>query len=107
MKMITEETTQTVVSPTAILASTPIPERPPTPRPEFNTSLPHPSSPYQHEEVRHILIGSPEAIRQTIHQLHVLDYAESLLWSPITTVGDAITITQDQGEAMSLLRRPV
>ena len=61
----------------------------------------------QREEVRHILLGSPEAIRQTIYQLHVLNYAESLLWSPITTVGENLTITRKQGEAMSLLRRLV
>ena len=59
------------------------------------------------EEVRHVLLGSPEAIRQTMHQLHALNYVESLLWSPITTVGDDLTMTKEQGEAMSLLRRPV
>ena len=59
------------------------------------------------EEVRHVLLGSPEAIRQTMHQLHVLNYAESVLWSPITTVGEDLKITRAQGEAMSLLRRPV
>ena len=58
----------------------------------------------QNEELRHILLGSPEAIRQTIHQLHVLSYAESLLWSPVTTVGEQLVITRAQGEAMSLLR---
>ncbi|MEO1386175.1 MAG: hypothetical protein AAFV85_02225 [Cyanobacteria bacterium J06634_6] len=105
--MITKETTQTVANPTAISASTPTPEHPPKPSPEFHKHLPQAGNPCQHEEVRHILIGSPEAIRQTMHQLHVLNYAESLLWSPITTVGDAITITKEQGEAMSLLRRPV
>jgi len=59
----------------------------------------------QKEELRHILLGSPEVIRQTIHQLHVLNYAESLLWSPISTVGEQLVITRAQGEAMSLLRR--
>jgi hypothetical protein len=57
------------------------------------------------EELRHILLGSPGAIRQTIHQLHVLNYAESVLWSPIMTVGERLVITPEQGEAMSLLRR--
>jgi len=59
----------------------------------------------QKEELRHILLGSPEAIRQTIHQLHVLNYVESVLWSPIAAVGDRIILTPEQGEAMSLLRR--
>ena len=70
-------------------------------------SLPEDATPGQREEVRHILVGSPEAIRQVMHQLHVLNYAESLLWSPITTVGEVLTITREQGEAMSLLRRPI
>lgn len=59
------------------------------------------------EELRHILLGSPGAIRQAIHQLHVLNYAESLLWSPIMAVGEQLIITPEQGEAMSLLRRTV
>ena len=59
----------------------------------------------EREALRHILLGSPEAIRQAIHQLHVLNYAESLLWSPISSVGDRISLTPAQGEAMSLLRR--
>ena len=59
------------------------------------------------EEVRHVLLGSPEAIRQTMNQLHALNYVEFLLWSPIATVGEDLTITREQGEAMSLLRRPV
>lgn len=57
------------------------------------------------EELRHILIGSPEAIRQTIHQLHILNYVESVLWSPIAAVGDRLIITPEQGEYMSLVRR--
>ncbi len=103
MNMITEETTQTAVEPVTAAASKPTPK----PRPEFDQCPPQPIKTCQHEEVRHILIGSPEAIRQTMHQLHVLNYAESLLWSPVTAVGETLTITKEQGEAMSLLRRPV
>ncbi len=69
----------------------------------FGAQVPYPRC--QKEELRHILLGSPEVIRQTIHQLHVLNYAECLLWSPITTVGEQLVITRAQGEAMSLLRR--
>ncbi len=61
----------------------------------------------QKEELRHILLGSPGAIQQAIHQLHVLNYAETVLWSPTTAVDDRIIITPEQGEAMSLLRRSV
>ncbi|MGB7083964.1 MAG: hypothetical protein WBD47_00305 [Phormidesmis sp.] len=59
----------------------------------------------QKEELRHILLGSPGAIRQTIYLLHSLHYAESGLWSPVMAVGDRLILTPDQGEAMSLLRR--
>ena len=59
----------------------------------------------QREELRHILLGSPGAIRQAIHQLHVLFYAESLLWSPVAAVTDSVVITLAQGAAISLLRR--
>ncbi|MBE9062901.1 hypothetical protein IQ256_18235 [cf. Phormidesmis sp. LEGE 11477] len=59
----------------------------------------------QREELRHILLGSPGAIRQAIHQLHVLHYVEPILWSPISAVGDRIIITPEQGAAISLLRR--
>lgn len=59
----------------------------------------------QKEELRHILLGSPGAIRQTIYLLHTLNYAEPVLWSPIMAVGEQLIITPEQGEAMSLLRR--
>ncbi|MGC1306020.1 MAG: hypothetical protein WA885_02235 [Phormidesmis sp.] len=57
------------------------------------------------EALRHILLGSPEAIRQTIYLLHTLNYAEPILWSPVMAVGEQLIITPAQGEAMSLLRR--
>ncbi|MGC1310291.1 MAG: hypothetical protein WA885_23935 [Phormidesmis sp.] len=57
------------------------------------------------EELRHILLGSPDAIRQTIYLLHSLNYAEPLLWSPVMAVGEQMVITPEQGEAISLLRR--
>ncbi|MGB3292502.1 MAG: hypothetical protein WBB01_05820 [Phormidesmis sp.] len=56
-------------------------------------------------ELRHILLGSPGAIRQAIHQLYLLNYAEPVLWSPLTAVGEQLIVTSAQGEAMSLLRR--
>lgn len=57
------------------------------------------------EELRHILLDSPGAIRQTIYLLHSLRYAEPALWSPVMAVGEKMIITPEQGEAMSLLRR--
>ncbi len=59
----------------------------------------------QKEELRHILLGSPSAIRQVIHQLHTLHYVDPTLWSPITAISDRLIITPEQGEAISLLRR--
>lgn len=57
------------------------------------------------EELRHILVGSPEAVRQAIHQLHVLGYADSSLWSPVNAVRSRVIITPAQGAAISLLKR--
>ena len=59
----------------------------------------------QKEELRHILLGSPSAIQQVIHQLHTLHYVDPTLWSPITAVSEQLIITPKQGEAISLLRR--
>jgi hypothetical protein len=61
----------------------------------------------EREILRHILLGSPGAVRQTIHLLHSLHYAETILWSPIMAIEEPLIITPEQGEAMSLLRRPV
>lgn len=61
--------------------------------------------PTQKEELRHILLGSPGAIQQTIYLLHAMNYAEPALWSPIMKVNSQIILTPEQGESMSLLRR--
>lgn len=61
----------------------------------------------ERETIRHILLGSPGAVRQTIHLLHSLHYAETVLWSPIMAIEEPLIITPIQGEAMSLLRRQV
>lgn len=61
----------------------------------------------ERETLRHILLGSPGAVRQTIHLLHSLHYAETALWSPIVAIEEAMIITPVQGEAMSLLRKQV
>lgn len=59
------------------------------------------------EFVRHILLGSPEAVQQTIHLLHTLHYTETVMWSPVLTVAEPLVITPAQSEAMSLLRKMV
>ena len=59
------------------------------------------------ETVRHILLGSPGAVRQTIHLLHTLNYAETVLWSPLVRPEGVLAIAPEPGEAMSLLRKSV
>ncbi len=69
----------------------------------LTASTPHGNP--QREPLRHILLGSPAAVRQTIHLLHVLNYAETVLWSPILAIEEPLIITPAQGEAMSLLQK--
>ena len=68
-------------------------------------SQPVPSGDRPGESLRHILLGSPGAVRQTIHLLHTLHYAETVLWSPAIAIEEPLIITPAQGEAISLLRR--
>ncbi|HEY9663620.1 MAG TPA: hypothetical protein V6C65_34665 [Allocoleopsis sp.] len=56
------------------------------------------------EPFRHILLGSPASIRQTIHTLHVLQYAEQSTWSRLVNVpANGIVIMPEHGAMMSLL----
>ena len=64
-----------------------------------------PSGTPRKKSIRHILLGEPDAIRQTIHLLHTLHYTETILWSPVLTIDEPLIITPAQGEAMSLLRK--
>ncbi len=64
-----------------------------------------PSGTPRKKPIRHILLGDPDAIRQTIHLLHTLHYTETVLWSPVLMVDEPLVITPAQGEAMSLLRK--
>ncbi|MGB3299595.1 MAG: hypothetical protein WBA76_15125 [Phormidesmis sp.] len=59
------------------------------------------------EYIRHILLGSPHAIRHTIHLLHQLRYSEPTLWTPALSLDEPFTLSPAQGEAMSLLRKPI
>lgn len=72
------------------------------------TPLLLPSLPIQRDRdpIRHILIGSPTSVRQTIHTLHVLHYVEQSFWSRLITVPETgILITPNQGEVISYLVR--
>ena len=56
------------------------------------------------DALRHILLGSPASVRQAIHLLHTLRYAETTLWSPLVPIqSNQIIITPRLGEVMSIL----
>lgn len=58
------------------------------------------------ERLRHLVIGSPEGVRSTIHALHVLNYAEQSNWSKLIMIPESgILITPNQGEVFSYLLR--
>ncbi|MBE9181331.1 hypothetical protein IQ268_22475 [Oculatella sp. LEGE 06141] len=76
------------------------------------TSAPacHPSIalPPERDPLKHLLIGSPRAIRHTIHLLHNLHYVEAGLWSPLIAIPNhQLIITPNNGDMMSLLLRQI
>lgn len=50
------------------------------------------------EPIKHTLIGSPKAVKSTIHYLQVIGYADATAWSPLVP-------TPNSGEVMSILTR--
>lgn len=97
---------------TSFIADQPLPGQPLTPTlalpTEINLNpLPQlaPVGTAARESVRHILLGSPDAIRQTIHLLHTLHYIETILWSPVLSITEPMIITPAQAEAISLVRK--
>ncbi|WP_017655701.1 hypothetical protein [Fortiea contorta] len=52
------------------------------------------------ERIKHILIGSPKAVRSTIHYLQIIGYASVGDWSPLLP-------TENSGEVMSILIRQI
>ena len=68
---------------------------------DFST-LPGPGS-----TIRHILLGQPSDIRQTIHLLHNLRYVETSQWSTLIEVPDNRLILRPPAEHMisMLVRR--
>ncbi|WP_017301500.1 hypothetical protein [Nodosilinea nodulosa] len=58
------------------------------------------------ERLRHLVIGSTEGVRSTLHQLHRLNYADQATWSQLITIPESgIVITPEQGEVFSYLLR--
>ncbi|MEM9906549.1 MAG: hypothetical protein AAF921_16145 [Cyanobacteria bacterium P01_D01_bin.44] len=65
-----------------------------------------PATRVHNEPMRHILLGSADQVRQTIHQLHNLHYVEALQWSRLQSIpNNQIIITPSAGEVMSILVR--
>ena len=58
------------------------------------------------EQLRHLVIGSPEGVRGAINHLHLLRYAEQREWSRLVTIPESgILITPEQGEVFTYLLR--
>ena len=68
--------------------------------------LANPNPQPERERLRHLVIGSPAGVRSTIHQLHVLTYADQATWSQLIAIPrSGILITPEQGEVFSYLLR--
>lgn len=66
---------------------------------ELYASVPAPTSNETNpsrEPLKHTLIGSPKVVKNAIHGLHALGYAEVGAWSPFLPTGNV-------GEVMSIL----
>jgi hypothetical protein len=58
------------------------------------------------ERLRHLIMGSPDGVRSTIHTLHVRQYAEQDTWSRLLQIPESgIVLTPEQGEVFSYLLR--
>lgn len=69
-------------------------ENPDIPIPRSTSTEPDP----KRKPIKHLLIGAPEAVKNTIHTLYALGYARIDQWSPLQP-------TSNPGEVMSVLRR--
>ncbi|MGB3613522.1 MAG: hypothetical protein WBA10_06975 [Elainellaceae cyanobacterium] len=68
-----------------------------------------PLGPVADSHLRHIIIGSPEGVRHAIERLHLLQYVEGRLWTPLIPITEqGIRITPAQGQVLSylVLQRP-
>ena len=74
------------------------PQVPPSLPADFST-LPGPGS-----TIRHILLGHPSTIRQTIHLLHNLRYVETSQWSPLIEIPDNRLILRPEPDDVITLR---
>jgi hypothetical protein len=74
---------------------------------DFLTATAADTEPFpKREPLRHLLIGSPQGVQQTIHRLHNLGFAEAGLWSTQLPIpNQELIITPYEGEVLSLLVR--
>ncbi|MFE4107807.1 hypothetical protein [Almyronema epifaneia] len=60
----------------------------------------------ERERLRHLVMGSNDGVRSTLHTLHRLNYADQGQWSELITIPPSgILITPAQGEVLSYLLR--
>lgn len=58
------------------------------------------------ERVRHIVIGSPAGVRETIHMLHILNYSEQIHWTELLAIPETgLTLRPELGQVFSYLDR--
>lgn len=78
----------------------PLQDMPPSLFADFSSSLP------PGQTIRHILLGYPSHIRQTIHLLHNLRYVETSQWSPLIEVpGNRLILRPEPEEVISMVVR--
>ena len=79
----------------------------PMPLPITDATSPAPSRP-EPTPIRHLLIGTPDAVQHTIHRLHNLHYAEVNFWSPtIVLPNQELILTVNPREVMRILVRSI
>ena len=105
------ETAPVLMLPTALASPTLLavshPDSTPDPATEALSSLSDPPSPGPSGEiVRHILIGSPEAVRDTVYRLHMLRYVEHARWTGPVKIGpQGVQIPHEPGQVLYYLMR--
>ncbi|MBW4687976.1 MAG: hypothetical protein KME40_23470 [Komarekiella atlantica HA4396-MV6] len=53
------------------------------------------------EKIKHVLVGSPNVVKRTIHRLHTMGYAEVNSWSKPVIAGNL----GESGDVVSVLIR--
>ncbi|MFE4105180.1 hypothetical protein [Almyronema epifaneia] len=60
----------------------------------------------ERERLRHLIMGSPEGVREAVNTLHRLNYADQGLWNQLLTIPPSgILLTPEQGEVFTYLLR--